>query len=160
MERIESFKVNHDVLVPGIYISRIDRVEGHPVTTFDIRCKRPNKGDFMPLDAMHTIEHIGATFFRNSKIKDKVIYFGAMACSTGFYLVVAGDYPLGSEAHQEIVDLTIGMFDFLDNFEGDVPGATRVECGNYLAHDLEGAKNIAREMLAHHQAGRLEFTYS
>lgn len=147
MKRIESFEVNHDVLVPGIYISRIDSVEGHPVTTFDIRCKRPNCGDFMPLEAMHTIEHIGATFFRNSTIKERVIYFGAMACSTGFYLVVSGDYPVGSKAHDEMTGLITDMFRFLADFEGDVPGATRIECGNYKAHDLPKAREIAREML-------------
>lgn len=159
MKRIESFEVNHDLLKPGIYISRIDSVEGHPVTTFDIRCKRPNCGDFMPLDAMHTIEHIGATYFRNSAVKDRVIYFGAMACSTGFYLVMAGDYPPGSSQHSEMVKLITDMFGFLADFEGDVPGATRIECGNYLAHDLPAAKAIARDMLALADNNQLEFEY-
>lgn len=155
MNKIESFQVNHDILQPGIYISRIDSVEGHPVTTFDIRCKRPNCGDFMPLDAMHTIEHLGATFFRNSDIKEKVIYYGAMACSTGFYLVVAGDYPIGSTEHKELVDLINDMWGFVEQFEGDIPGATRIECGNYKAHDLRGAQAIAREFLSQ----ELEYTY-
>lgn len=159
MKRIESFEVNHDLLVPGIYISRIDHVGEYAVTTFDIRCKRPNCDDFMPLDAMHTIEHIGATFFRNSRLRDKVIYFGAMACSTGFYLVLAGDYPPGSKVHAETVDLIIDMFRFLADFEGDVPGATRIECGNYKAHDLAAARVIAKDMLALADAEKLEFVY-
>ena len=145
MNKIESFQINHDILFPGIYISRIDNVEGHPVTTFDIRCKRPNCGDFMPLDAMHTIEHMGATYFRNSALKDKVIYFGAMACSTGFYLVMAGDYPVGSEAHGEIVRMVTDMMGFVAGYEGEIPGATRIECGNYLAHDLPEARRIAAD---------------
>lgn len=159
MKRIESFEVNHDLLNPGIYISRIDSVGGHPVTTFDIRCKRPNCGDFMPLNAMHTIEHIGATFFRNSNVKDAVIYFGAMACSTGFYLVMAGDYPPGSRQHTEMVELITDMWRFLASFEGEVPGATRIECGNYQAHDLPAAKAIARDMLVMADNGQLEFVY-
>lgn len=159
MKRIESFEVNHDLLVPGIYISRIDHVGEYAVTTFDIRCKRPNCDDFMPLDAMHTIEHIGATFFRNSRLRDKVIYFGAMACSTGFYLVLAGDYPPGSKVHAETVDLIIDMFRFLADFEGDVPGATRIECGNYKAHDPAAARDIAKDMLALADSEKLEFVY-
>ena len=147
LKPIESFEVNHDLLQPGIYISRIDHVAEHPVTTFDIRCKRPNCGDFMPLDAMHTIEHLGATFFRNSAIKERIIYFGAMACSTGFYLVAAGDYPPGGEAHKEMTELIMEAWRFIAGFEGEIPGATRIECGNYLAHDLPGAKKIAREFL-------------
>lgn len=155
MNKIESFQVNHDLLNPGIYISRIDSVKGNPVTTFDIRCKRPNCGDFMPLEAMHTIEHLGATFFRNSEIKENVIYFGAMACSTGFYLVVAGDYPVGSQQHNDMVTLIKDMWNFIANFDGEIPGATRIECGNYKAHDLDTAKSIAREFLA----GELEYIY-
>lgn len=159
MKRIESFEVNHDLLTPGIYISRIDSVGSETVTTFDIRCKRPNLGDFMPLDAMHTIEHIGATFFRNSDVKEKVIYFGAMACSTGFYLVMAGDYPIGSTQHGEMIERIKDMWRFLADFEGEVPGATRIECGNYKAHDLTGAKKIAGEFLDHDKNGLLEYVY-
>lgn len=166
MKRIESFEINHDLLVPGIYISRIDHVGDHAITTFDIRVKRPNCGDFMPLNAMHTIEHIGATFFRNSAIRDKVIYFGAMACSTGFYLVLAGDYLVkdggknwqtSEDSHSETIRLIIEMFRFLADFEGDVPGATRIECGNYKAHDLPAAKEIAREMLSNMSEFKFEY---
>ena len=159
MHPIESFTINHDLLRQGIYVSRIDRVEGHPVTTFDIRCKIPNSGDYMPLDAMHTIEHMGATYFRNSPISDKVIYFGAMACSTGFYLVLAGDYPVGGESHRQLASMVTDMFRFILGYEGDVPGATRIECGNYLAHDLPGAKAIATDMLARAEADSLELVY-
>lgn len=159
MKRIESFEVNHDLLLPGIYISRIDSVGEETITTFDIRCKRPNMDDYMPLEAMHTIEHIGATYFRNSDVKEKVIYFGAMACSTGFYLVMAGSYRPGIGEHAEMLERIKGMWRFLTGFEGEVPGATRVECGNYKAHDLEGAKRIAEEFLALDREGRLETTY-
>lgn len=157
MQKIESFQVNHDLLNPGIYISRIDSVEGHPVTTFDIRCKRPNADDFMPLEAMHTVEHLGATFFRNSHFRDRVIYFGAMACSTGFYLVLAGDYPVGGESHAEAVGLILDMWRFINAFDGEIPGATRIECGNFKAHDLTGAKEIAREFID--RIPLLEYTY-
>lgn len=157
MKQIESFKVNHDLLKPGIYISRIDSVAGHPVTTFDIRCKRPNNDDFMPLEAMHTIEHLGATFFRNSDISEKIIYFGAMACSTGFYLVIAGDYPVGSTQHSDMTGRIMDMWRFIIDFEGDIPGATRIECGNYMAHDLPGAKIIAKEFAANYPS--LEYIY-
>lgn len=159
MKRIESFEVNHDLLQPGIYVSRIDRAGDESITTFDIRCKRPNAGDFMPLEAMHTIEHIGATYFRNSSLRSRVIYFGAMACSTGFYLVMVGDYPAGGQERSRIEDMIKDMWRYLSAYEGDVPGATRVECGNYLAHDLKGAKTIAYEFLALDADGKLEYEY-
>lgn len=137
MERIKSFTVNHDVLTPGIYISRIDG----DIVTYDIRVKKPNGGDYLSNGAMHTIEHIFATFVRNSKFGDDVIYFGPMGCRTGFYLLLRS-----SVTSAEAVVLIKEAFGFIAEFQGEIPGNTRIECGNYLEHDLAGAKSEASEM--------------
>ena len=128
MEKITSFTIDHLRLVPGLYVSRIDQVEGRPITTFDIRMTNPNEEPVMNTAEVHTIEHLGATFLRNHKIfADKTIYFGPMGCRTGFYLLLAGQYT-----SEEIVPLMREMFTFIADFEGEVPGACAKDCGNYL----------------------------
>lgn len=137
MNKIESFKINHDVLEPGIYISRIDG----DVVTYDIRVKKPNGGDYLKTDAMHTIEHIFATYVRNSKHSESVIYFGPMGCRTGFYLLLRDNV-----SYEDAIALTKDAFNAVAEFEGEIPGNTKIECGNYLEHDLSGAKAEAEKM--------------
>ncbi|MCQ2440914.1 MAG: S-ribosylhomocysteine lyase [Clostridia bacterium] len=140
MNKIESFKVDHIKLKTGLYVSRKDNYNGTVATTFDIRMVKPYKDDVIDIRAMHTIEHLGATYFRNSKFKNEVIYFGPMGCQTGFYLVLFGDYK-----SEDIFDFVVDMCDFIINFDGEIPGASKIECGNYLSHDLIVAKNIAKK---------------
>ncbi len=137
MERIASFEVNHDILQRGLYISRIDG----DIITYDIRMKLPNKGNYLNNSAMHTIEHIVATFVRNSKFKDRIIYFGPMGCRTGFYLLVRNIDP------KDVIELVRHAFAFLRDFEGDIPGVSSIECGNYLEHNLIGAKREAEDYI-------------
>lgn len=138
MKKIASFTVNHDILQKGMYISRIDG----DVVTYDVRAKRPNMGDYLPNGAMHTIEHLFATYSRNSKFADSIVYVGPMGCRTGFYLLVRDNMT-----HQEALDLVLDSFKFISEFEGEIPGTNKIECGNYLEHDLEGAKNIAKDIV-------------
>ncbi len=141
MEKITSFTIDHLRLVPGLYVSRIDQVEGRPITTFDIRMTNPNEEPVMNTAEVHTIEHLGATFLRNHKIfADKTIYFGPMGCRTGFYLLLAGQYT-----SEEIVPLMREMFTFIADFEGEVPGACAKDCGNYLDMNLPMAKYLAEK---------------
>ncbi len=143
MEKITSFTIDHLRLVSGLYVSRIDQVEGHPVTTFDIRMTSPNDEPVMNTAEMHTIEHLAATFLRNHAVyADKTIYFGPMGCRTGFYLLLAGEYT-----SKNIVPLMTEMFTFIANFEGDVPGACAKDCGNYLDMNLPMARYLARKYL-------------
>ena len=143
MEKITSFTIDHLRLVSGLYVSRIDQVEGHPVTTFDIRMTSPNDEPVMNTAEMHTIEHLAATFLRNHAVyADKTIYFGPMGCRTGFYLLLAGEYT-----SKDIVPLMTEMFTFIANFEGDVPGACAKDCGNYLDMNLPMARYLARKYL-------------
>ena len=137
MERIASFEVDHNKLQRGIYTSRVDG----DIVTYDIRMKLPNSGNYLNNPAMHTIEHIVATFVRNSRYKDRIIYFGPMGCRTGFYLLVRAVEP------KEVITMVRAAFEFLRDFEGDVPGVSRIECGNYLEHDLADAKREAEEYL-------------
>ena len=140
MEKIESFKVNHLKLYPGLYISRIDRFNDSIITTFDLRFTAPNKETPMQVPAMHTLEHLGATFFRNSKIKDEVVYFGPMGCRTGFYLLLANEWtPI------ILFPLMIEFLDFVLEFDGQIPGASPKECGNYIEQDLKTAKLYAKK---------------
>lgn len=138
MERIASFSVNHDTLHKGMYISRIDG----DVVTYDIRMKRPNEGDYVSNEALHTFEHLFATYARNSELSDKVIYIGPMGCRTGFYLLMR-DTATGQQA----IDLARESFAFIVDYEGDIPGAEHRECGNYKEHDLEAAKAVAGDMM-------------
>ncbi len=135
MEKIASFTVDHTKLLRGMYISRIDG----DVVTYDIRTRRPNVEDVMENGAIHTLEHLFATFVRNSEFKDNIIYFGPMGCRTGFYFLTTG------MTHGEALKLTQEALAFIETFEGDVPGVSAVECGNYRDHDLEGAKKEAAD---------------
>ena len=141
MERIASFSVDHLLLEPGVYVSRIDRdpATAAAVTTFDLRLTTPNKEPVMNTAECHTIEHLGATFLRNhAEWSSRIVYFGPMGCRTGFYLVVFGE--LTSEG---ILPLVRELFEFVADFEGDVPGAAPEECGNYLDQNLPMANWLA-----------------
>ena len=147
MEMIQSFSVNHTKIVPGIFISRTDKVDKGIVTTYDIRLKRPNKEPVIDVAAMHSLEHIIATSLRNSpEWKDEVIYWGPMGCLTGFYLILKGN-----RSSREIYDLILGAFKAVDKAE-DVPGAAPVNCGYYLMHNLDLAKWYASEFAKYLEA--------
>lgn len=137
MKRIASFSVNHDILERGMYLSRID---GDAVT-YDIRMKKPNGGDYLANPVMHTVEHLFATYARNSAFTDSILYVGPMGCRTGFYLLVRD-----AVSHEEAIRLVRESMAFIASYEGEIPGNTSVECGNYLEHDLEGAKREAAAM--------------
>ena len=143
MEKIASFTIDHIKLQPGIYVSRKDTVGAEVITTFDLRMTSPNEEPVMNTAEMHTIEHLAATFLRNhSRFKDKTIYFGPMGCRTGFYLLLAGELD-----SREIVPLMVEMFTFIRDFEGEVPGASAKDCGNYLDMNLPMAKYLANKYL-------------
>lgn len=143
MEKIASFTIDHLKLLPGIYVSRKDNVGVNIVTTFDIRMTRPNFEPVMNTAEIHTIEHLAATFLRNhGKYKEKCVYFGPMGCRTGFYLILSGDYE-----SEDIVPLMTELFTFIRDFEGEVPGATAKDCGNYLDMNLNMAKYLADKYL-------------
>lgn len=143
MEKIASFTVNHLKLVPGVYVSRRDTVGEEVITTFDLRMTAPNKEPVMNTAEIHTIEHLGATFLRNDEeFGDRTIYFGPMGCRTGFYLVLAGDLD-----SRDIVDLLTRLFEFIRDFEGEIPGAAARDCGNYLDQNLGMANFLAARYL-------------
>ena len=143
MKKITSFTINHLLLQPGVYVSRKDPVGGTVVTTFDLRLTSPNEEPVMNTAEMHTIEHLAATFLRNHKdYGSKTVYFGPMGCRTGFYLLLTGDYE-----SRDIVPLMIEMWEFIREFEGDVPGASARDCGNYLDMNLPMAKYLAKRYL-------------
>ncbi len=143
MEKITSFTIDHIKLIPGIYVSRKDPVGNETITTFDLRMTSPNDEPVMNTAEMHTIEHLAATFLRNHpEFGSKVIYFGPMGCRTGFYLLLAGDYE-----SKDIVALMIELFQFIAGFDGDVPGASAKDCGNYLDMNLPMARYLARKYL-------------
>lgn len=143
MEKIASFTVNHLKLVPGVYVSRKDTVGEEVITTFDLRMTAPNKEPVMNTAEIHTIEHLGATFLRNDKeFGDRTIYFGPMGCRTGFYLVLAGDLD-----SRDIVNLLTRLFEFVRDFEGEIPGAAARDCGNYLDQNLAMANFLAARYL-------------
>ena len=137
MKRIASFEVDHNKLVPGVYISRID----YDIVTYDIRLKKPNGGDYLETPATHTIEHLFATYARNCEHKDRVIYFGPMGCRTGFYFLTK-NLP-----HESALKIIKDAFKFIADFTGEIPGTTAIECGNYLEHDLGKAKLEAKTYL-------------
>ena len=130
LKRIASFTVNHDYITEGMYISRIDG----DITTYDLRTRMPNCDSFMENAPMHTAEHLFATYVRNSSIGDRVIYFGPMGCQTGFYLLVR------DSEHQETFEVVKSVLRDIVAHEGEIPGVTKQECGNYKSHDLAGAK--------------------
>jgi len=143
MEKITSFTINHLKLLPGIYVSRKDKVNDTEITTFDIRMTRPNFEPVMNTAEIHTIEHLGATFLRNHEsFASRVLYFGPMGCRTGFYLLLAGDYK-----SRDIVPLITEMYEFIRDFEGEIPGAAARDCGNYLDMNPGMAKYLARKFL-------------
>ena len=141
---IASFQVDHTRIGYGIFVSRRDVVNGAYVTTFDIRMKRPNAEPAIHPNAMHTIEHIVATYLRNSSFKEHVVYWGPMGCLTGFYFITNTDNEIQP---REIEKLVRAAFRHLATYKGEVPGATPVNCGNYLLHDLPMAKHEAKVFL-------------
>lgn len=157
MDKITSFTIDHLKLLPGVYVSRKDRVGDQVITTFDIRMTRPNYEPVMNTAEVHTIEHLAATWLRNNdEWKDRVLYFGPMGCRTGFYLLLAGDYESG-----DIVPLMIEMFEFIRDFHDEVPGASPKDCGNYLDMNLGMANYLAKkyldEVLYHIDESRLVY---
>lgn len=138
MKTIASFTVNHDKLEKGMYVSRIDG----DVVTYDIRMKKPNGGDYLTDKGLHTIEHLFATFARNSTAADSVIYVGPMGCRTGFYLLLRD-----TVSRMDALQLVKDSMQFIVHFTGKIPGSERWECGNYLEHDLPEAKKVAADML-------------
>ncbi len=139
MEKIASFRINHEKLFAGLYVSRVDSKNGVFATTFDMRITAPNREPVIDTPALHTIEHLAATFLRNCPRKDEVIYFGPMGCRTGCYIVFFGELT-----PEDIYPLAVEMCDFILGFEGEIPGATPVECGNYSEQNLEMAKYYIR----------------
>lgn len=143
MEKIASFTIDHIKLQPGIYVSRKDYVGAETLTTFDLRMTSPNEEPVMNTAEIHTIEHLAATFLRNHETwKERVIYFGPMGCRTGFYLILAGDLE-----SSDIVSLMKEMYQYIADFEGEVPGASAKDCGNYLDMNLPMAKFLAKKYL-------------
>ena len=143
MEKITSFTINHLLLQPGVYVSRKDPVGGTTVTTFDLRLTSPNEEPVMNTAEVHAIEHLGATFLRNHPVwSSKVLYFGPMGCRTGFYLLLSGDYD-----SKDILSLMIEMWEFIRDYEGEIPGASPRDCGNYLDMNLPMAKYLAKKYL-------------
>jgi len=136
MEKIASFQIDHLRLKPGLYVSRKDKFSGAALTTFDLRFKEPNKEPVIDMSALHTIEHLGATFLRNhSQWGSRVVYFGPMGCRTGCYLILEGDLESRS-----VLPLIREMLDWIGNFHGDIPGAAPAECGNWREQNLDMAK--------------------
>ena len=143
MKQIASFTIDHMRLLPGVYVSRKDKIGNETITSFDLRMTRPNFEPPMLTGEMHTIEHLGATFLRNHEtFAEKTVYFGPMGCRTGFYLLLGGDYK-----SSDIVSLMIEMFEFTRDFTGDIPGATPENCGNYSDMNLDLAKYYAKRYL-------------
>lgn len=150
MERIKSFQINHNILEPGFYISR----EDDNVITYDLRTRKPNAGDYMDNATMHSLEHMFATYSRNSKLSDKVVYFGPMGCQTGFYFLVKDSAPV------EVFELTKQLLADILAYEGPVFGASAIECGNYANLDLNLAKaEAARYLEVLNNQKNMEFTY-
>ena len=143
MDKIPSFTIDHNRLLRGIYVSRKDEVGGETVTTFDIRMKEPNREPVLGQGAIHTIEHLAATFLRNHPVwKERIIYWGPMGCLTGNYFLVRGDY-----SSSDILPLMKETFAFIAGYEGEIPGAAPRDCGNWKLHDLEDARREARKYL-------------
>ena len=153
MKTIASFTVDHDKLEKGMYVSRVDG----DVITYDIRMVKPNGGVYLPSPAMHTFEHLFATYVRNSAYSDQIIYVGPMGCRTGFYFLTRDALE-----KEQAIALVRECFAFIGGFEGKIPGSERKECGNYLEHDLPGAKAVAADMckvLEHWTVPMLQYDY-
>ncbi len=138
IEKIKSFTVNHDLIDKGVYVSRIDG----DVVSYDIRMKKPNAGDYLQPPVAHTIEHLLATYARNSQYAEQIVYVGPMGCRTGFYLLARD-----SMSKDDVLRLLGDAFEYISCFSGEIPGGKREECGNYLEHDVEGAKAVAEDMI-------------
>ncbi len=138
MKRIASFSVDHTTLKRGVYLSRTDG----DVNTYDVRMKQPNQGDYLSNGALHTFEHLFATYARNSKYSESIVYVGPMGCRTGMYLLTRD-----TMSHTEVISLIKDTFEFIADFSGEIPGAKEAECGNYREHDHEGARREAAAML-------------
>ena len=152
MKKITSFTVDHNTLEKGIYISRIDG----DITTYDMRFIKPNTPPFLPNPVMHTIEHLFATYSRNSKYADNVIYFGPMGCRTGFYFLVR---DLDNQTALDLIKETLKKC--IDH-HGDIPGNTAIECGNYLEHDVEGANKALKkyfDTIKDYKVEQLDYNY-
>ena len=157
MDLIPSFSVDHTRIIPGIYESRVDVMEDAFVTTFDVRLKQPNAEPAIAPAAMHTIEHVIATYLRNhDEWKEKLVYWGPMGCLTGFYIIVKGR-PAASEMYPILLE----AFRYMRDYEGEVPGASPENCGNYLMHDLPMAKWEAARYVAYLETADKDaiFTY-
>ncbi|MBR2338793.1 MAG: S-ribosylhomocysteine lyase [Clostridia bacterium] len=133
MKQIASFQIDHDVLTPGMYTSRVDG----DIVTYDLRFVRPNTPPFLEVAGMHTMEHLFATYVRSSAFEENIVYFGPMGCRTGFYFLTRG------MTHAQAITLTKEALGFIAAYEGAVPGATKIECGNYREHDLTKAREYA-----------------
>ena len=143
MEKIASFTINHLDLLPGVYVSRKDKIGENTVTTFDIRVTRPNFEPVLNNAEIHAIEHLAATFLRNHKdFAQKTVYFGPMGCRTGFYLLLSGDY-----VSKDIINLLVEMFEFISKYNDVIPGASAKDCGNYLDMNLPMARYVASKYL-------------
>lgn len=149
MEKIASFTVDHTTLMPGIYVSRIDG----DITTYDLRTRKPNSGDFMDNSTMHTFEHMFATLVRNSPISSDVIYFGPMGCQTGFYLLIR------NADNQKVLEVTKNILEQIIAFDGEVFGNSAVECGNYKTLCLEKAKDEAKRYFKELSSREQNFEY-
>lgn len=150
MLKVASFSINHNLLTPGLYLSRRDG----DISTYDLRFKRPNAGDYLANGALHTLEHLMATFVRNSQLAGHVVYFGPMGCRTGFYLLMRG------VSDDEAVALVRDAVDSVCRYEGQIPGSLPEECGNYREHDLAGAIREARayyEYIRSYSPGQLSY---
>ena len=156
MEKIASFTIDHIRLQPGLYVSRKDMVGTQVITTLDLRLTSPNEEPVMNTAEIHTIEHLAATFLRNDpKWSENILYFGPMGCRTGFYLLMVGDY-----SSENVLPLLRDCFRFIADFEGDVPGASATDCGNYLDMNLPMAKLLAEKyhtLLENIDASRLNY---
>ena len=144
MEKIPSFTIDHEKLLRGVYVSRVDHtLSGDVLTTFDIRLTEPNRHKAVSPEALHTMEHLAATYLRNEPVwKEKIVYWGPMGCCTGCYLIMQGDLT-----PKEILPLLRETFKFISDFEGEIPGATPKDCGNYKFNDLPEARKVAKKYL-------------
>ncbi len=146
MEKIASFTVDHRKITPGVYLSRVDG----DVTTYDLRTRKPNTGDLMDNATMHSVEHLFATLIRNSSLKEGVLYFGPMGCQTGFYLLVR------HAEHERVIQTIKEVLDGIIHYEGEMPGKSEIECGNYRNLDNELAKAECKNYLEHIQGMTVE----
>ncbi|MCL1959601.1 MAG: S-ribosylhomocysteine lyase [Spirochaetes bacterium] len=156
MQKITSFQVDHIRLKPGVFVSRKDKYGDVILTTFDLRYKAPNREPVIDQPALHTIEHLGATFLRShNEWSKKVVYFGPMGCRTGFYMILEGDYK-----SEDVLPLLLEMYGWVDKFEGDIPGATPAECGNWREQNIDMAKWECKrhaDILRNPSRGNLEY---